>query len=172
MTKKGYKIPSLKIKHERFVYLSCFMYTTEHYKNTTLIIRHLILEVKLRPTVSRPIRLGVRHPSGTLDQIFFRHFRLCYFVASSLTRGRVCNLLLLLVLASTVPWASRPYFIVPILEAPPTWRARSLYLYSPGQRGRVCNLLLLLALASTVPRAPRQYFIVPILETPPTWRAR
>jgi hypothetical protein len=37
----------------------------------------------------------------------------------------ICNLLLLLVLASAVPWDSRPYFIVPILETPPTWRDRS-----------------------------------------------
>jgi hypothetical protein len=55
-----------------------------------------------------------------------------YFVAPSLTRGRVCNLLLLLILASAVPWDSRPYFIVPILETPPTWRANSPYLYPPG----------------------------------------
>jgi hypothetical protein len=41
-----------------------------------------------------------RRPSGTCDQFFFlleiscRQLRLCYFVAPSLTRGRVCNLLL------------------------------------------------------------------------------
>jgi hypothetical protein len=50
-----------------------------------------------------------RHPSGTRDQflflleIFFRKLRICYFEAPSLTRGRGCNLLLLLVLASPVP---------------------------------------------------------------------
>jgi hypothetical protein len=32
-----------------------------------------------------------------LLEIFFRQLRVCYFVAPSLTRGRVCNLLLLLV---------------------------------------------------------------------------
>jgi hypothetical protein len=56
--------------------------------------------VNLRPTVSRPVCPGVRRPSGTCDQFFFRHeisfrhLRFCYFVAPSLTRGRVCNLLL------------------------------------------------------------------------------
>jgi hypothetical protein len=57
------------------------------------------VEVNLRPTVSRPVCPGVRRPSGTCDQfvflleISFRQLRLCYFVAPSLTRGRVYNLL-------------------------------------------------------------------------------
>jgi hypothetical protein len=61
--------------------------------------RSVEVEVNLRPTVSRPVCLGVWHPSGTRDQFFFlleisfRQLRGCYFVAPSLTRGRVCNLL-------------------------------------------------------------------------------
>jgi hypothetical protein len=55
---------------------------------------------------------SVRRPSGARDQffflleIFFRQLRVCYFVAPSLTRGWVCNLLFLLVPASAVPLGS------------------------------------------------------------------
>jgi hypothetical protein len=38
--------------------------------------------------------------------MLFRQLRVCYFVAHSLTRGRVRNLLLLLVLASSVQLGS------------------------------------------------------------------
>jgi hypothetical protein len=70
------------------------------------------VEVTLWPTVRRPLSLGVRPPSGTRDQffflfdIFFTHLRVCYFVEPSLMRGRVCNLLLLMVLASAIPIGS------------------------------------------------------------------
>jgi hypothetical protein len=60
---------------------------------------------------------GVRRPSGTCDQFFFlfeisfRQLRICYFVAPSLTRGRVSNLLvqLLLGLVRAVTLGSKFY---------------------------------------------------------------
>jgi hypothetical protein len=57
------------------------------------------VQSNLRPTVSRPVCLDFRRPSGTGDQFYFllessfRQLRVCYFVKPSLTRGRVCNLL-------------------------------------------------------------------------------
>jgi hypothetical protein len=60
--------------------------------------------VNLRPRVSQPVCPGFRRPSETRDQLFFllkisfRQLRLCYFVAPSLTRGRVCNCLVHLLL--------------------------------------------------------------------------
>jgi hypothetical protein len=74
--------------------------STHKVKVKVLLLLVIEVEIKLRPTVSRRVRLGVRHPSGTRDQfffllkIFFRQLWVCYFVAPSLTRGRVCNLLL------------------------------------------------------------------------------
>jgi hypothetical protein len=62
------------------------------------------VKVMLRPMVSRPVCLGIKHPSGAYDQIFItvRRLRVCWCGVLSLTRGRVCPLQLLLVITSAV----------------------------------------------------------------------
>jgi hypothetical protein len=71
----------------------------------------------LRPAVSRPVRLAVGRPLWPMTM-------------TSLTRGWVFNLQCnhSLVRVAQDP---QPYFTVSY-EAPPTWRARSPYLYPPG----------------------------------------
>jgi hypothetical protein len=109
----------------------------------------LTVEVNLRQSVGQSVLVSGTH-LGLGDQFFFlleisfRLLRVCYFVAPSLTRVQVCNLLYNCFwalpeqsLLSEVPQNSRPYFTVSS-ETPPTWRARSPYLFPP--RNRVTQL--------------------------------
>jgi hypothetical protein len=70
-----------------------------YFESQTEHINTLQIQANLRPTVSRPVCLGVGHPSGTRHQFFFlletffRQLWDFYFVVPSLTRRQVCNLL-------------------------------------------------------------------------------
>jgi hypothetical protein len=86
----------------------------------------------------KSVYLSEKHPPGAQAQIFItvREFQICWCGAPSLTRGRVCCLQLLLVLASVVMNVSESrgthdHILLSQIETPPTWRARSPYLYPP-----------------------------------------
>jgi hypothetical protein len=97
-------IPLLPSSHPgRLVSRSSTIHFRWLFSTTPVLGRVWVLSLMLRPTVSRQVCLGIKHPSEAYDQIFILiwQLRVCWCGATSLTRGRVCRLQLLLALANT-----------------------------------------------------------------------
>jgi hypothetical protein len=78
--------------------------STREYSRINYMFSNLSLNLILLSTISRPVSLGIKRPSGAYGEIFItvRQLQVCWFGALSLKWGRVCRLQFLLSLASAV----------------------------------------------------------------------
>jgi hypothetical protein len=110
--------------------------TTTHVSNFSI---KLSLSLILRPTVSRPVCLGIKHPSGAYDQILIAGLLIWGVLSDERTD-------LSFAIATgpgqrsdsrvRVPWGSRQYFTVsesrlPFLS-PPTTRRVTVEVFDPA----------------------------------------
>jgi hypothetical protein len=109
-----------------------------------LLAESLSLSFMLRPMVSRPVCLGIKHPFGAYDQIFITRVTVTVlFLWGALSNERTglsfiyaagpCQRSLSLV---RVPWDSRPSFTVSDLRltfsSPPTTRRVTVEVFDPS----------------------------------------
>jgi hypothetical protein len=92
---------TLKIKQGHNTLKNIFLYWKFHLQLMMMMMMMMMMLMLMLMLIygRQSVCLGVRRPSGTRDQFFFlfeisfRQLWVCYFVAPSLTRKRVCNLL-------------------------------------------------------------------------------
>jgi hypothetical protein len=90
-----------------------------------------VVEVKLRPTVSQPVFVSGSPMTRFLFLVW--QLRVSWCGAPSLTKEWVCNLFVQLLLGLDEAVTRRTHdHILLSFETPPTWRARSPYLFHPG----------------------------------------
>jgi hypothetical protein len=125
-----------------------YTHFTQHSQNTTQHLQVKVnVNVMLRPTVSWPVSLGIKHPSGLTTRFLFLSDSCVFNVGRSLTRGRVCRLQFLQVLASAVILGSKSrgtrdrYFTVSDsrlpFSLPPTTRRPTVEVFEPASTWEV-----------------------------------
>jgi hypothetical protein len=119
--------------------------------------------------VSQSVCLGVEHPCGTCDQILLPVgiLRCCFCGASSLTRGRVCNLQCNHAMVR-VAQNPKPYFTVSF-ETPPQPGGPGSCIYIPQEQG---DPVIPPATGFPLPRLLRLAGLRRYSNHLPTWRAR